>query len=319
MANPRIEEVEDDEDIGDPEEMDLDSFDFARPQGTLGQASSSSSTGANPSLMDPQALASMLSGNTGGTNAQRPSPQHQPQMSDRERDRIAHEQREKAKHYQCLYPVYFDSSRSREDGRRVKKEDAVENPLAREIVEALHNIGQTLGIALNIVFEPSKCHPKDWANPGRVKVLVKKDGNPVNAKIANSTFSFISIFTPISRRLSLTKRSEHYLLRLVATYLQSHPTTSESPLKLRIPGLPAPKSEELAAVPAIPRGFKMGTILPLHSPARSGGGVSDNFFKEMMEEMGGNMPEGMQGMANMAGMAGGGGGGPKKIRVKQRR
>lgn len=81
--------------------------------------------------------------------------------------------------------------------------------------------------------------------------------------------------------------------------------------------MPAPKGDELEAAPAIPRGFKMGTILPLHSPARSGGGVSDNFFKEMMEEMGGQMPEGMQGMANMAGMAGGGG--PKKIRVKQRR
>ena len=67
----------------------------------------------------------------------------------------------------------------------------------------------------------------------------------------------------------------------------------------------------------------MGTILPLHSPAMSGGGVSDNFLKDMMQEMqemGGQVPEGMQGMANMAGaVGGGGGGGPKKIRVKQRK
>ena len=30
----------------------------------------------------------------------------------------------------------------------------------------------------------------------------------------------------------------------------------------------------------------MGTILPLHSPAVSGGGVSENLLKDMMAEMG---------------------------------
>lgn len=39
--------------------------------------------------------------------------------------------------------------------------------------------------------------------------------------------------------------------------------------------------------PAVPRGWKMNTILPLHSPAMSGGGVSDNLFKDMMAEMSG--------------------------------
>ena len=29
----------------------------------------------------------------------------------------------------------------------------------------------------------------------------------------------------------------------------------------------------------------MGQILPLHSPALSGGGVSENMFKEMIQEM----------------------------------
>ena len=76
-------------------------------------------------------------------------------------------------------------------------------------------------------------------------------------------------------------------------------------------------SDGKVPVPAIPRGFKMGTILPLHSPALSGGGVSDNFLKDMMAEMGGQLPEGMQGMANMANMAGGGQSKPKKIRVKK--
>ena len=87
-----------------------------------------------------------------------------------------------------------------------------------------------------------------------------------------------------------------------------------------------PPKEQIQA-PAIPRGFKMGTILPLHSPAMSGGGVSDNFFKDMMSEMqagGGEMPEGMANMANMMAAAGGnnaGGGGPRKpqkIHVKRK-
>lgn len=63
----------------------------------------------------------------------------------------------------------------------------------------------------------------------------------------------------------------------------------------------------------------MGSILPYYSPALSGGGVSDNFFKDMMAEMGGQLPPGMEGMMNAAGAAGGGGAGegkPKKIKRK---
>lgn len=79
-----------------------------------------------------------------------------------------------------------------------------------------------------------------------------------------------------------------------------------------------------APVPAIPRGFKMGSILPLHSPALSGGGVSDNFLKDMMGEMGGQMPPGMEGMAQMlgggaGGGGGGGGGAPKKVKEKKKK
>lgn len=177
MANPRIEEVEDDGDFAnDPAEMDLDAFDFARPQ----QGSLQPSMDPMASLMQPEDISAMLQPQS---QTQRPS---QPQMSDKDRDRLAREQKERSKNYQCIYPVYFDATRSRDEGRRVKKEDAVQNPLAREIVDALQQIGQQLGVGLQIVFEPSKCHPKDWANPGRVKVLVKENGKAVTKKISNS-------------------------------------------------------------------------------------------------------------------------------------
>ncbi|KAI9932285.1 hypothetical protein ASPWEDRAFT_39835 [Aspergillus wentii DTO 134E9] len=196
-------------------------------------------------------------------------------------------QREIPKHFQCLYPVYFDKTRTRAEGRKVGAELAVENPLARDIVDAAQMLG------LNVGFEPEKLHPKDWANPGRVRVLLKDEsGKLVNPKIKN----------------------KHHLYILVAQYLQAHPTTEESPYRLRIRGLPMP--EKLPAAPSAPRGWKLGKILPMHSPAYSGGGVSDNPLKDAMAEMQNmqgmpGMPQipGMPDMANMANMMGMGGGG----------
>ena len=79
--------------------------------------------------------------------------------------------------------------------------------------------------------------------------------------------------------------------------------------------------EKLPDAPPAPRGWKIGKILPIHSPAYSGGGVSDNPFKEAMAEMQ-NM-QGMPGvpsMPNIPGMSGEapGGGGEKKKKDKKK-
>jgi signal recognition particle subunit SRP19 len=87
----------------------------------------------------------------------------------------------KYKDFQCIYPVYFDKSRSRKEGRRVGIEGAVENPLAREIVAACGRL------RLETLFEPQKLHPKDWANPGRVKIKLK---GGQNSSIKNSMCFF---------------------------------------------------------------------------------------------------------------------------------
>lgn len=66
--------------------------------------------------------------------------------------------------------------------------------------------------------------------------------------------------------------------------------------------------EKELSPPAVPRGWKLNTILPLHSPALSGGGVSENILKDMMNEMqaqGGGMVDG----TGISGSSGGGGGG----------
>ena len=51
----------------------------------------------------------------------------------------------------------------------------------------------------------------------------------------------------------------------------------------------------------------MGTVLPLHSPALSGGGVSENILKDVMQEMQG--AGGAGGLASLMGGAGAGGSG----------
>ena len=288
MSHPRIQEVSDDDsdDIvaQDPDEMDPDAFDFAQPQkGTLGST-------APGSQMSPDPISAMPN----------PGPHAPSPPSDADRDRALREQQQRTRHYQCLYPVYFDATRSRAQGRRVRAATAVANPLARDLVDAVRAAGAQLGVALALAFEPLKTHPRDWANPGRVRVLVKHEGRPVHPRLAN----------------------KHQLYGLVAAYLCAHPTTAESPLRLRLMGLPVP-ADGKAPEPAVPRGFRMGRILPLHSPALSGGGVNENFLTDMMAGMGGQAPPGMEGMANMLGGGGGGASAPsgatKKVKDKKKK
>lgn len=221
--NPRVEEVSDSD--SEPPEVDIDDV---------------------PSLIPASQIP---------TSSSMPSQMLQPQSPAVK----ASTDREASKHYQCLYPIYFDKSRTRAEGRRVGNELAVENPLAREMADAAASLG------LKTVFEPDKLHPKDWSNPGRVRVLLKQDGKLFSRNVKN----------------------KHHLYILMAQYLRDHPTQKNTPLRLRIAGLPPPK--EPLPEPAIPRGWKMNTILPLHSPALTGGGVSENFLQEMMAEMQGDM------------------------------
>ena len=228
--NPRVEEVS--ESDSDPEEMDISNL---------------------SSLMSPSQIPASSS-----MSAMPPMPQEmlQPQAPG-----AVSADREKSKHYQCLYPVYFDKSRTRAEGRRVGSALAVENPLAREMADAVASLG------LSVVFEPDKLHPKDWSNPGRIRVLIKQNGQMVAPNIQN----------------------KHHLYILVAKYLKNHPTEKNSPFRLPIRGVPMP--EEMPE-PAVPKGWKMNTILPRRSPALTGGGVSEHSLPDMMAEMQGAMGTG---------------------------
>ncbi|BGP17012.1 hypothetical protein JCM10213_000353 [Rhodosporidiobolus nylandii] len=91
--------------------------------------------------------------------------------------------------WETIYPAYVDAKLPQQDGgRRVSKKVALEWPLAEHMAKACRLLG------FDTVFEPSKTHPKDWANPGRIKVQLKgEDGQPKNAVIKNKRILLVRI------------------------------------------------------------------------------------------------------------------------------
>ncbi|GAA5844038.1 hypothetical protein JCM11251_003006 [Rhodosporidiobolus azoricus] len=88
---------------------------------------------------------------------------------------------EEFKGWETIYPIYVDAKRPQQDGaRRVNSKTAVQWPQAEQMAKACRQLG------FETVFEPSKTHPKDWENPGRVRVMLKReDGKPQNSTIKN--------------------------------------------------------------------------------------------------------------------------------------
>lgn len=150
---------------------------------------------------------------------------------------------------QILYPCYFDKNRSRQEGRRVSKELAVENPLAQTVQEACN------ALHLITMHEATKTHPQDWGNPGRIRVLIKEDGKPTSVLVDN----------------------KRHLMNQVAKYLKSHETTLEVSKKtVLVPELRKITPQEIP----VPKGLKINKIVPLHSPLQLN---TDPMFKSIYE------------------------------------
>lgn len=146
------------------------------------------------------------------------------------------EQRKELRKMQMVYPCYFDKNRSVKEGRRLPLGQCVENPLAYTIFQACKML------RIVAVFDAEKTHPQDWGNPGRVRIGCKWDGTPTH-----------SMF-----------KSKKQMLHAIAVYLQENPTTLANVKDL--PGAPEYMEGEYKpqVVPKV-RGFRMNTIVPLHS------------------------------------------------------
>jgi len=82
------------------------------------------------------------------------------------------------KKWTCIYPIYIDAKRPYGRGeRRIARDKSVWWPLSKDIAEATNRLG------LGTLHEVNKSHPRDWDNPGRVRVQWKKDGWLVNSAI----------------------------------------------------------------------------------------------------------------------------------------
>lgn len=82
------------------------------------------------------------------------------------------------KHWACIYPIYIDAKRPYGNGeRRIAREKSVWWPLSKDIADATNRLG------LGTIHEVNKVHPRDWENPGRVRVQWKKDGRLINNAI----------------------------------------------------------------------------------------------------------------------------------------
>ncbi|KDE06095.1 hypothetical protein MVLG_03514 [Microbotryum lychnidis-dioicae p1A1 Lamole] len=102
--------------------------------------------------------------------------------------------------WETIYPIYIDRKRRQgRGGRRVSKKIALEYPLAEIMAQACGFLG------VENVYEPLRVHPQDWENPGRVKVLLKKDGKVLNPQIPTKRLllqhlcSFLSVHLPKSK------------------------------------------------------------------------------------------------------------------------
>jgi signal recognition particle subunit SEC65 len=81
----------------------------------------------------------------------------------------------------CVYPVYIDLKKSRKEGRKIPAANAIEDPSAIYMVTAAQKLGFEVGL------EPSKRHPRDPFNFGRLRIRFKQNGKLMNPKIDTKT------------------------------------------------------------------------------------------------------------------------------------
>nr|XP_019525193.2 LOW QUALITY PROTEIN: signal recognition particle 19 kDa protein-like [Aedes albopictus] len=77
----------------------------------------------------------------------------------------------------CIYPAYINKKKTRQEGRRIPKEQCVDNPSFQEIRDVMHSLN------LNVIVENkqySREKSKELAYRGRIRVQLRNnDGSPI--------------------------------------------------------------------------------------------------------------------------------------------
>ncbi|KAN0061394.1 signal recognition particle subunit [Thecaphora frezii] len=239
------------------------------------------------------------------------------------------------KRWVSVYPIYFDAKRHYEKGcRRVALDKASPFPTQLWIAKAVSRL------QFRYVQEPFKTHPQDWANPGRVKVMLfDDDGKPVNPNYSNKKQLFNAIAEilqpncggkppPVEPRTKRTKPSAVKAAAIAENAKRRAANAMAAPSKKggkASAGAAAPSSS--SAKPFLTRKQKqeinklrrdpnpnpirarlaqikfpprLEDRLPEHSPALEGGVLNMNIAEAM-----GGMPGGGAGMMEQLGPLGG--------------
>ncbi|KAI7860894.1 signal recognition particle, SRP19 subunit [Circinella umbellata] len=176
---------------------DIDNMDFPLPTG----GSSSATSPGMPNMNDIQNMMKSLQGGAGATaQSNNIAVAHTPQGIQRLDPSVY-------KNWVCVYPLYIDADKSQAKGRKVHKDIAVKNPHAYHMAIAVQQLG------LSVVYEGKK-HPRDWGNPGRVRV---------------------QLFGPNKQAMHATIKDRKTLMREIARRLPKVQETNEKPKNMVTP------------------------------------------------------------------------------------
>ncbi|MBW0528465.1 hypothetical protein O181_068180 [Austropuccinia psidii MF-1] len=165
---------------------DVDDFDFPLEPGASNVSGSSTGMASSMPMNNMSDMSGLLAGMMGSGLGVNPS-------SKQEVDRS------RWKNWETIYPRYLDSKAPHKaGGRRVSLEYSLRWPLAHLIKSACSNLGFPCQL------EDDKTHPTDWQNPGRVKVLLKRNGKPINRSIPNK-YSLLCKLGELLRPLESTR------------------------------------------------------------------------------------------------------------------
>lgn len=122
------------------------------------------------------------------------------------------------KNWTCIYPIYIDAKRPYGTGeRRVARQKSVWWPLSKDIADASNRLG------FGTLHEVGKTHPRDWENPGRVRVLWKKDGRLMNPRIKTSKSCFYFLGGLLTLFLQRNNCSSRYVCRFNISNQKTYP------------------------------------------------------------------------------------------------
>jgi len=176
------------------------------------------------------------------------------------------------KNWTCVYPIYIDAKRAYGTGqRRVPRAHAVWWPLSKDIADASTALG------LSVLHEVNKSHPRDWENPGRVRVLWKKDGRLMNPMIRTKKILLESIAARIQLTKPQSKPVPPFHPTPAANTSPSTATPAQTMGKGKQASAPAPKKPSAtrpAPAPPLPHP-PLNTRVSPYSPALATGMLVD--------------------------------------------